>query len=147
MAQGVVDKFVVLEFLKAMASQNPGQVSLKPVKDIYAAGDRISFDAPGSAYKNMVVFNLANTGDVQLLDVQVEGTNSQAFKLQQLEVVKPFGADHLIVIATNEPVDAIAAALAKPGVTAATLLQLLPQRLDGSDTSIAIQPLYTRSSL
>lgn len=147
MAQGVVDKFVVLEFLKAMASQNPGQVSLKPVKDIYAAGDRISFDAPGSAYKNMVVFNLANTGDVQLLDVQVEGTNSQAFKLQQLEVVKPFGADHLIVIATNEPVDAIAAALSKPGVTAATLLQLLPQRLDGSDTSIAIQPLYTRSSL
>ncbi len=145
--QGVVDKFILLDFLKAMASQNPGAVSLTPQKDIYASGDRMSFDAPATGYKNMVVFNLANTGQVQLLDVQAEGTASQEFKLTDLQVVEPFGADHLIVISTNEPIDAIGAALASKNVDAATVLQLLSTRIDGTDTSVAIQPLYTREKL
>ncbi|KQS88365.1 caspase family protein [Rhizobium sp. Leaf453] len=145
--QGVIDKFILLDFLKAMASQNPGAVSLTPQKDIYAAGDRMSFDAPETGYKNMVVFNLANTGQVQLLDVQAEGTASQEFKLTDLQVVEPFGADHLIVISTNEPIDAIGAALASKNVDAATVLQLLSTRIDGTDTSVAIQPLYTREKL
>lgn len=145
--QSVVDKFILLDFLKAMASQNPGAVSLTPQKDIYAAGDRISFDAPASGYKNMVVFNLANTGQVQLLDVQSEGTASVEFKLSDLQVVEPFGADHLIVLSTNEPIDAIGAALASKAVNAATVLQLLSTRIDRTDTSVAIQPLYTREKL
>ncbi|MCV9965326.1 caspase family protein [Pararhizobium sp. BT-229] len=145
--QAVVNKFILLDFLKAMASQNPGTVSLKPQKDIYAAGDRISFDAPASNYKNMVVFNLANTGEVQLLDVQAEGTQSHEFKLTDLQVVEPFGADHLIAISTNEPIDAIGAALASKNVDASTVQQLLVTRIDGTDTSVAIQPLYTREKL
>ena len=60
---------------------------------------------------------------------------------------KPFGADHLIVISTNEPIDAIGAALASKSVDAATVLKLLVTRLDGTDTSVAIQPLYTREHL
>jgi uncharacterized caspase-like protein len=147
MIQAVVNKFILLDFLKVMASQNPGAVSLTPQKDIYAAGDKISFDAPASGYKNMVVFNLANTGQVQLLDVQSEGTASVEFKLSNLQVVEPFGADHLIVIATNEPIDAIGAALASKNVDAAAVLQLLSTRIDGTDTSVAIQPLYTREKL
>jgi len=147
MIQSVVNKFILLDFLKVMASQNPGAVSLTPQKDIYAAGDKISFDAPASNYKNMVVFNLANTGQVQLLDVQSEGTESVAFKLSNLQVVEPFGADHLIVITTDEPIDAIGAALASKNVDAATVLQLLSTRIDGTDTSVAIQPLYTREKL
>jgi uncharacterized caspase-like protein len=147
MIQSVVNKFILLDFLKLMASLNPGAVSLTPQKDIYAAGDKISFDAPEADYKNMVVFNLANTGQVQLLDVQSEGTASVEFKLSNLQVVEPFGADHLIVIATNEPIDAIGAALASKNVDAATVLQLLSTRIDGTDTSVAIQPLYTREKL
>jgi hypothetical protein len=147
MVQAVVNKFILLDFLKLMASQNPGAVSLTPQKDIYAAGDKISFDAPASAYRNRVVFNLANTGQVQLLDVQSEGTASVEFKLSNLQVVEPFGADHLIVISTNEPIDAIGAALASKSVDAATVLQLLSTRIDGTDTSVAIQPLYTREKL
>jgi hypothetical protein len=95
----------------------------------------------------MVVFNLANTGQVQLLDVQSEGTASAEFKLSNLQVVEPFGADHLIVISTNEPIDAIGAALASKNVDAAAVLQLLFTRIDGTDTSVAIQPLYTREKL
>ncbi|MDQ0320139.1 putative caspase-like protein [Pararhizobium capsulatum DSM 1112] len=145
--QGVVDKFVLLDFLKILASRNPGSVSLSPVKDIYAKGDRIAFEAPASHYRNMIVFNLANTGEVQLLDVQQEGTESHVFKLTDLEVVEPFGADHLVVISTNEPIDAIAALLARKNVDAASLLQLLLSRLDGKETAVAIQPLYTREKL
>ncbi|WP_158025925.1 caspase family protein [Pararhizobium arenae] len=142
--QGVVDKFVLLDFLKVLASRNPGEVSLAPSKDIYAKGDRIAFEAPASRYRNTVVFNLANTGEVQLLDVQQEGTESHVFKLTDLEVVEPFGADHLVVISTNEPIDAIAALLAQNKVDAESLLQLLLSRLDGKEAAVAIQPLYTR---
>ncbi|WP_411035535.1 caspase domain-containing protein [Shinella sp. BYT-45] len=145
--QAVVDKFVLLDFLKAMASQNPGSVSLTPVKDIYAAGTRLRFDAPPGRYPNMLVFNLANTGEVQFLDMQVAGTNSAQFKLTDVEIVKPFGADHLITIWTGEPVDAIGAVLADRNVTSATLLQALMTRLDGKEASVAIQPLYTRETL
>ncbi|MGQ3291184.1 MAG: hypothetical protein ACT6U0_03045, partial [Shinella sp.] len=145
--QAVVDKYVLLDFLKAMASQNPGSVSLTPTKDIYAAGDRLRFDAPPGRYPNMLVFNLANTGEVQFLDMQAAGTNSSEFKLTDLEVVKPFGADHLITIWTAEPVDAIGAALADKNVTAEAVLQALTTRLDGKEASVAIQPLYTRETL
>jgi len=145
--QAVVDKFILLDFLKAMASQNPGSVSLTPVKDIYAAGDRLRFDAPPGRYPNMLVFNLANTGEVQFLDMQAAGTNSSEFKLTDVEVIKPFGADHLITIWTGEPVDAIGSVLADRAVTPATLLQALKTRLDGKEASVAIQPLYTRETL
>jgi len=145
--QSVVDKYVLLDFLKAMASQNPGSVSLTPTKDIYAAGDRLRFDAPPGRYPNMLVFNLANTGEVQFLDMQAAGTNSSEFKLTDVEVVKPFGADHLITIWTAEPVDAIGAVLADKNVTAEALLQALTTRLDGKEAGVAIQPLYTRETL
>ena len=145
--QAVVDKYVLLDFLKAMASQNPGSVSLSPVKDIYAAGNRLRFDAPPGRYPNMLVFNLANTGEVQFLDMQAAGGNSSQFKLSDVEIVKPFGADHLITIWTAEPVDAIGAVLADRNVTAETLLQALLTRLDGKEASVAIQPLYTRETL
>lgn len=121
-----------------MASQNPGTVSLTPVKDIYAAGQRLRFDAPPGRYPNMLVFNLANTGEVQFLDMQAAGTNSSEFKLTDVEVVKPFGADHLITIWTAEPVDAIGAVLSDKNVTAAALLQALLTRLDGKEASVAI---------
>ena len=145
--QGVVDKFVLLDFLKILASRNPGSVSLAPQKDIYSKGDRIAFEAPAGRYRNMIIFNLANTGVVQLLDVQAEGTGSHAFKLTDLEVIEPFGADHLVVMSTNEPIDAIAALLAQKRVDAADLLQVLLSRFDGKDTAVAIQPLYTREKL
>lgn len=145
--QAVVDKYVLLDFLKAMASQNPGSVSLTPAKDIYAAGDRLRFDAPPGRYPNMLVFNLANTGEVQFLDMQAAGSTSSQFKLTDVEIVKPFGADHLITIWTAEPVDAIGAVLADRNVTAAALLQALMTRLDGKEASVAIQPLYTRETL
>lgn len=144
MVQGVVDKFILVDFLKAMAAQSPGSVTLTPVKDIYSAGDRLYFEASQGRYANMLVFNLANTGEAQLLDAQIAGSGSHAFKLRDLEVVKPFGADHLVVISTEAPIDAIAAAFSNPGLDAAALLRLLETRLEGSDSTIAIQPLYTR---
>ncbi|WP_077961398.1 caspase family protein [Ensifer adhaerens] len=144
MVQRVVDKFILVDFLKAMAAQSPGTVSLKPVKDIYLAGDRLTFEADQGRYANMLVFNLANTGEVQLLDVQIAGRGSHTFSLQGLEVVKPFGADHLVVISTDAPIDAIAAAFSNSSLDGASLLRLLETRLEGSDSTIAIQPLYTR---
>ncbi|MNT44130.1 hypothetical protein D3C72_1806420 [compost metagenome] len=66
------------------------------------------------------------------------------FRLRDLEVVKPFGADHLVVVSTNAPIDAVAAALSSQVVDASKFLRLLEERLDATDSAVAIQPLYTR---
>ena len=126
---------------------DPRRFFATPEATVATVEECLRFDAPPGRYPNMLVFNLANTGEVQFLDMQAAGTNSSQFKLTDVEVVKPFGADHLITIWTAESVDAIGAVLADRNVTAATLLDALKTRLDGKEASVAIQPLYTRETL
>ncbi|SIQ00385.1 Caspase domain-containing protein [Rhizobium sp. RU20A] len=144
--QSVIDKFILLDFLKFLALKNPGDVSLKPFQDIYAAGDRMTFSVPDSGYRNRLVFNLANTGEVQFLDMQVGAAAANPPALEQLEVTEPYGADHLIVISTNEQVKPIGDAIANTSLSPATLLSVLRGQLEGTETAIAIQPLYTREN-
>ena len=140
----IVSKFILLDFLKAVASQNPGKVVIAPEKQLYLAGEHIKFDTIRGDYRNMLVFNLANTGEVQLLDLVVEGQPQLKSPLKEMKVVEPFGSDHLVVISSNEQLEAVGRAIER-GVNAKELLAALSQRIDGTDASVAILPLYTRS--
>ncbi len=144
--QNVVDKFILLDFLKFLSQRNPGEVQLAPFKDIYVRGDRMKFSVPDSAYRNRLVFNLANTGEVQFLDLQIGQGTGNLSALQQVEVTEPYGADHLIVISTNEQLKPIGDAIANSSLPPSTLLGMLRGQLEGTDTQIAIQPLYTREN-
>jgi hypothetical protein len=140
----IVDKFIVLDFLQALASQNPGRAMLKPEKQVYVAGEHIKFDTTRGKYKNMLVFNLANTGEVQLLDLVVEGSPQMRTPLKEMKVVEPFGSDHLVTIASDESLEAIGRDIER-GIVPKELLVLLTQRLDGREASVSILPLYTRA--
>lgn len=144
--QSVIDKFILLDFLKSMSLRNPGEVSLTPFKDIYVRGDQMKFSVPDSGYRNRLVFNLANTGEVQFLDLQIGAAAGNPPALQQLEVTEPYGADHLIVLSTNEQLKPIGDAMANGSLPPATLLAMLRGQLEGTDTAVAIQPLYTREN-
>jgi uncharacterized caspase-like protein len=139
----VVSKFILLDFLKAVGSRNPGQMTIAPQKSLYLAGDHIKFSAVRGRYANMVVFNLANSGEVQFLDLMINGEATGKQFLQEMQVVSPFGSDHLVTIASNEPLEPIGRALQR-GVTPKELLQILSTRIDGTDSAVAITPIYTR---
>src|SRR5690606_34834798 len=113
-------------------------------KQIYLAGEHIKFDAIRGGYRNMLVFNLANTGEVQFLDMVVDGEPRFRTPLKEMKVVEPYGSDHLVVVSSNIPLEAIGAVLQR-GVAPKELLATLSQRIDGTDSSIAILPLYTRA--
>ncbi|MDB5523829.1 MAG: caspase domain protein [Rhizobium sp.] len=141
----VVSKFILLDFLKAVASRNPGKTRITPEKSLYRAGERIKFDALRGRYRNMLVFNLANTGEVQFLDMVIDGEASNKTFLKEMQVVAPFGSDHLVTVTSNEPLEAIGRAMAR-GVTPKELLQSLSTRIDGTDTAVAVTPIYTRKN-
>jgi uncharacterized caspase-like protein len=140
----IVSKFILLDFLKAIASQNPGKMMIAPEKQLYLAGEHIKFNATRGDYRNMLVFNLANTGEVQLLDLVVDNQPQMKSPLKEMKVVEPFGSDHLVVISSNEQLEAVGRAIER-GMNPKELLAALSQRIDGTDSSIAILPLYTRS--
>lgn len=140
----IVSKFILLDFLKAVAEQNPGKLRISPEKQLYLAGENISFDTTRGDYRNMLVFNLANTGEVQLLDLVVDGKPQLRSPLREMRVVEPFGSDHLVVISSNQALEAVGRAIER-GINAKDLLASLSQRIDGADASIAILPLYTRA--
>ncbi|MCB1448341.1 MAG: caspase family protein [Rhizobiaceae bacterium] len=140
----IVSKFILLDFLKAVAEQNPGKVAISPEKQVYHAGEHLKFNTSRGVYRNMLVFNLANTGEVQLLDLVVDGRPQLKSPLKEMKVVEPFGSDHLVVVASNVQLEAVGRAIER-GVNPKELLAALSQRIDGTDSSIAILPLYTRS--
>jgi hypothetical protein len=141
----VVGKFILLDFLKAIAVKNPGQVAISPEKPLHLAGERIKFDAVRGRYRNMLVFNLANTGEVQFLDLVIDGEPSNRTFLKEMQVVAPFGSDHLVTITSNQPLESIGRVIQR-GVTPKELLQMLTTRIDGTDTAVAIIPIYTRAN-
>ncbi|MGV3552608.1 caspase family protein [Rhizobium sp.] len=140
----IVSKFILLDFLKAVASQNPGKVTVSPEKQIYLAGEHLKFDSVRGDYPNMLVFNLANTGEVQLLDLVVDGQPQLKSPLKEVKIVEPFGSDHLVVIASSQKLESVGRAIER-GVNPKELLAALSQRIDGTDSTVAILPLYTRS--
>lgn len=140
----IVSKFILIDFLKAVASQNPGKAMISPEKQLYLSGEHIRFDALRGDYRNMLVFNLANTGEVQLLDLVVDGRPQLKSPLKEMKVVEPYGSDHLVVISSNEELEAVGRAVER-GINPKDLLAALSQRIDGTDAAIAILPLYTRS--
>lgn len=140
----IVSKFILLDFLKAVAEQNPGKVVISPEKQLYLAGEHLKFDTLRGNYRNMLVFNLANTGEVQLLDLVVDGKPQLKSPLKEMKVIEPFGSDHLVVISSNEQLEAVGRAIER-GMNPKELLASLSQRIDGTDSSVAILPLYTRS--
>jgi hypothetical protein len=140
----VVSKFILVDFLQAVASKKPGKSNIAPQKTLYYEGERIKFDSARGAFKNMLVFNLANTGEVQFLDMISNGDPTNKTFLKEMQVVAPFGADHLVTISTNAPLDYIGEAIER-GVGSKELLQLLSSRIDGVDAEVSVTPLYTRS--
>ncbi|MFM2278539.1 MAG: hypothetical protein RLZZ444_770 [Pseudomonadota bacterium] len=139
----VVEKQLLLNFLKSVSARHAGKITLKPVREVYLERDRIKFEPAMGTMRNMLVFNLANNGEVQYIDRVADGMPVDRTPLREMQVVAPFGADHLVAISTDQPLDFIGNQM-RQGLGAKALLEILMKKVDFSKAAVAIAPIYTR---
>jgi hypothetical protein len=141
----IVSKYILLSYLKAISAQHPDQIELAPEKPYYSSGERIKIKNMSTKYQNMVAFNLANTGEVQYIDMVVAGQPVNGTPLQEMKIVEPFGADHLVVISSDSSLEAIGRIIER-GINPKKLLAELTSRLENRNVKIAIEAIYTHKA-
>ena len=110
LVQHVIDKISALRTLKAMAVEHGWAIDLFPGDGVHFNGERVAFSVRTHANPYLTVFNLASDGTVNFLYPRQDGRRrdplelpmGQSFALD-LQVQPPFGADHLVAIASKVP--------------------------------------------
>jgi hypothetical protein len=146
--QSVIDKWRVLPAINKMYVEAPLDMSLEPSDERHAEDAIIRFSSEPIAHTHVAVFNLAPDGRIQFLYPMpelgdatgwTEGTRWQL----RLKVIPPFGADHLVVVASESPLAELRKRLR--GAYARNLPKLLEHHLGGISHQIGIHGLYTAS--
>lgn len=107
--QKVVDKWRFLGFLSGFVSPDGPELALSNGSRTYTEGERVAFSILSPDKENVVLFNIASNGAVQLVSpVRSGGRGLAAGKLRpnaeekfRSEVIPPFGADHLVAITSD----------------------------------------------
>ena len=139
-----------LRELQTLALGGTLPIAFSPNDEIHVEGTRIGFTVPGVGGSYLTVFDLTATGSVHFLwptdsrdaDPIPEG---EAFTLDAA-VTPPFGADNLVVLATDAPPSALRAELKRldGGHDPAALLAGLKDALAGQVYRIGVQAFFTR---
>ncbi|MBX2855468.1 MAG: caspase family protein [Rhodobacteraceae bacterium] len=107
-------------------------------------------DAAVAPFPHITIVNLANGGEVQY--VFPAGQPSRRLSPEQLKVeigpfpiTRPFGADHVVVFASTEPLTEFHQALEtihnKPAIT--RFVELIDQHAAGANVRVGMTPLFT----
>lgn len=128
--QMAVDKWRFIGFLSGFVSPNGPELALSNGSRSYTEGERVAFSILSPDKENVVLFNIASNGAVQLVSpVRGGGKGLAAGKLLanreekfRSKVIPPFGADHLVAITSDsyrsDIVDAVKTAEASGDLTA-----------------------------
>lgn len=152
--QGAINKWRFLAFLAELKSMEDPDVSLRDGSRVYRAGERVTFQMVSSSHENVLLFNLAATGEIQLVaPVRSGGRGLPAGKLRlerterfTSQVVPPFGADHLIVLSSPSPMPGLVSLvkLANGTTDLENLAKDLRVLLKGQPFGLDWVGLYTR---
>ncbi|WP_298813280.1 caspase family protein [uncultured Roseibium sp.] len=152
--QGAIDKWRFLAFLAELKSTEDPDVSLRDGSRVYKAGERVTFQMVSGSHKNILLFNLAATGKIQLVaPVRSGGRGLAAGKLRlerterfTSQVVPPLGADHLIALSSPTPMPGLVSLIKLANGTAdlENLAKDFRVLLDGQQFGLDWVGLYTR---
>lgn len=142
--QPAIDKYRLLSVLKEESRLNTGAIILSPAKPLYKSAERLSLSARSWTKGYVLMFNLANTGEVQYLGSFSDGAG-EAVSLGQFAVTPPYGADHLIVMSLEKDGKEIDDLLQKPGIRPGGLIDRFRDLFAHQKAKVAIQPFYTES--
>ncbi len=142
--QGVVDKWRSLPGIKEMVVAHPLSISLSPDDARHPGGQAIGFETEPVRYSHLTVINLTPDGLVKYL-YPIEGDPStwqtgEPYRLD-LRSMGPFGADHLLIIASKHPLGELQAKLRSASITG--LSSILDTALKGIEHQIGLKGLYT----
>ena len=150
--QSVADKWHLTELIKKLAEGRSLGMALNPGDAVHVAGDKVSFAIDGHNKTFFTLFNVASDGTINL----IYPLNTAEVKdpleiplgkpyLVPLVVAAPYGADHLVAIASGEALTDLHKALRevddKPA--ARTLEAALLKQLEGRTYQIGIHIIYT----
>ncbi len=130
--QAIVDKWLALKAVRELAAAQPLELRFRdydsaPGEDddvtgqLHPEGSRFTFSLSGHEYRHITVFNLALDGKVQYLipepnhhevayhGIATPGTTYE-FPLQ-VYGPGPFGAEHLVVLASEKPLEGLQASI------------------------------------
>ncbi|WP_297835601.1 caspase family protein [uncultured Roseibium sp.] len=153
--QATVDKWRFLAFLIEFAETEGPELDLSDGSRTYVEGEQVTFSIRSSGNENVVLFNLASNGAVQLVGPVRRGKRGLAAgKLRpgrtdsfRSAVIPPFGADHLIAITTPSPMPDLVDAVqdAQQNNDLAALAKEIGHTLDGQSFGLDWVGLYTRA--
>ena len=153
--QGVVDKWRLAERIKHLAESRSLIMSLDPNDKLHSSGDKITFVIDGHDQTYFTLFNIAADGTINFLyplntaDVKdpPQIPLGRAYSVP-LVVDAPYGADHLVAIASAGPLSKLHKALEEfDGKPAAGRLEsLLVEQLAGQNYRIGIHGSYTAAT-
>ena len=142
--QGVIDKWRILPKIKEMVVAHPLSISLSPNDARHAGGQTIDFETEPVLYSHLTVINLSPDGLVKYLyPLKGEPPTWQIGKPYKLDLrsMGPFGADHLLIIASKHPLRNLQMQLRSGGMP--NLPSILNATLNGVDHQIGLKGLYT----
>jgi hypothetical protein len=105
--QAIIDKYRFVDYLKAL-SDGTLEVKLLPNDKLHEKGESVRFEINRFKYPFLTLVNFAVDGSINFLYPVMEN-DSPSIPLDKpytldLDVSEPFGADHLVAIATDKPV-------------------------------------------
>ncbi len=152
--KGVVDKWSLVERLKVIAERYALVMTLKPDDSLHAEGKELTLTVSGSLSPYLTVFNLAADGRINFLyPIAALGDSLKWPQIGSYDldliVEPPFGADHIVAIATEQPLTSLHGKLhqldgkSHPLELAQTLHEILASQ---RRVEIGVHTIYTLSS-
>jgi hypothetical protein len=147
---GIVAKWRALAVLKAASGRGvvPFEVASGP--RTYSKGEKLTVELPEAPRSFMTLFNLPPNGEVEFLYPASESERNtdwqgKSFSLPLQVRDPPFGAEHLVAILSDRPLDELQAALKglQGADAAATLPDVLRNAFEGVSVTIGIADIFT----
>lgn len=143
--QGVVDKFRFVRMVQQMALGGMVETTLLPSDARHSEGALLSFTISERTHPYVTVFNIANDGKVQPLFPARDSERAAQAENQPVSfntrVTPPFGADHVIVFASERPLTALWDEWDR--LTPGDLLTRVPSLLRDQRVEVAVHPIYS----
>ena len=146
--QGVINKWRVLAVLKRLVAARPVDIHLDPDDSRHVEGSEVAIYTEPLTQVSVTVIDIQPDGTLSLLypipsDPPLWPAG-RPYRVDRIAVQAPFGADHVLLIASHKPLVSLHASLKTLPLT--ELPALLEQELSGTDYRLGLLALYTAAS-
>lgn len=110
--QGVVDKWLAIDTIRDLVQRAPMPIQVLPDNGLHRRGDPIGLAIPAPGHSYFVLFSLSGNGTLHFHYPLAEWGDPVTidpvapFALN-FEVTPPFGSDHIVAIAGDQPLDGL----------------------------------------